>query len=217
MADIVPVIIVGAGGHGTVVADALMAANVEVAGFSDNDPALAGRKILGRPVLGVDDDLATLDRARFRLALGIGGAKAGASCSRRRDITLAFQKAGWSFVTVRHPSAIISPFATIGYGCQIMAAAVVQAGAQIGDGVILNTQSIVEHDAVVGAYSHVSIGGILCGGVRLGEGCHVGAGAVIRQNLVLASNVTVGMNAAVVTDCLQAGALLVGVPARLKE
>ena len=73
-----PVIIVGAGGHAVVVADALLAAGERVLGFTDADPDKHGRAICGLPVLGDDSVLNTHSPATLRLANGIGGVGGGA-------------------------------------------------------------------------------------------------------------------------------------------
>ena len=54
-----PVLIIGAGGHGKVVADVLQTMGRSIKGFLDDDPAKAGTSVLGIPVLGPDD---TIDR-----------------------------------------------------------------------------------------------------------------------------------------------------------
>ena len=51
------VIIIGAGGHAAVVADALLAAGQQVLGFVDNDARRHGRSVCDRPVLGDDTAL----------------------------------------------------------------------------------------------------------------------------------------------------------------
>ena len=64
------ILIVGAGGHGRVVLDILTCAGQhDVLGFVDSQPALAGRRIDGFPVLGTLDDL-----PRLRTDLAIEGA-----------------------------------------------------------------------------------------------------------------------------------------------
>ena len=69
MSDL-PVIVVGAGGHGQAVADALQASGRTVTGFVD--PALAaGTEVGGLPVLGGDGWLSL--RGGYDLANGMGG------------------------------------------------------------------------------------------------------------------------------------------------
>jgi len=209
-------IIVGAGGHGRVLADALIAAGAGIAGFVDADPALKGRRVMGFEVLGGDAALEGLDRAEFSLVNGIGSLGTPDAPPTRRLAGERLAAAGWRIADVRHPSAIVAPSARLAAGVQLLARAVVQPAAEIGANVIVNTAAIVEHDCVVGAWSHVSIGAILCGGVRIGDGCHIGAGAVIIQGVRLGDSTIVGAGAAIVKDDDGPGPL-VGVPARSRR
>lgn len=216
-----PVIVIGAGGHGFVVADALLAAGVQVLGFVDEDKSRHGQQLAGLPVLGGDESLARHAPEHVRLANGIGGVgnasdpgKAAEGTARER-LQRRFEAEGWTFCGVRHPSAIVSPRAQVDESAQLLAGSVVQPGARIGRGAIVNTRAVVEHDVVVGDFAHVAPGAVLCGNVVLGHGVHVGAGAVVRQGLRLAAGTVVGVGAAVVCDC--GGGTWVGVPARQRE
>lgn len=205
-------IIVGAGGHAAVLADALLAASADVYGFTDIDPARHGALLCGLPVLGDDGALAAHDARAVSLINGLGSLDNCAPSIRWR-MQQALTAKGWHFASVIHPDACVSRFAQLGAGVQIMAGCVIQAGACIGDGVIVNTRSVIEHDTVVGAWSHVAPGATICGQVQLGEFCHIGAGAVVRQGVQLGSRCLIGAAAAVVHDHTD-GAKLVGVPAR---
>jgi sugar O-acyltransferase (sialic acid O-acetyltransferase NeuD family) len=207
-----PVIIVGAGGHAAVVADALLAAGVEVLGFTDADTNRRGGLLCGLQVLGDDQVLARYDLRRLRLANGLGSLGNDATPLRYR-VQTGLETQGWQFCSIIHPSASVSRFAMIGPAAQIMAGCVVQAGASLGAGVILNTRAVVEHDARIGAWCHVAPGAVVCGQVKLGPHCHIGAGAVIKQGLELGPHSLVGIGAAVVTDFSGHG-VLVGVPAK---
>jgi sugar O-acyltransferase (sialic acid O-acetyltransferase NeuD family) len=207
------VIIVGAGGHGAVVADALLAAGERVIGFVDADPAMRGRTICGLPVLGDDAALSGYSADDVRLGNGIGGTS-GASL--RRKVQIRLQEQGWTFVQVRHPSAVVSPFAVVGPGAQLMAASVLQPGANLGEGCIVNTGAVLEHDTVIGEFVHIAPGAIVCGSTRVGAGSHIGAGAVVRQGLRLGQETIVGAGAVVVTN-YAGGGTLVGTPARPME
>lgn len=204
-----PEIIVGAGGHGRVLADALRLEGRAVAGFVDpnSDPAPTGLPILG-------DDDALKDWPDRGLVNGIGG-PIGSDLRRRVQTRLEAQ--GRRFSGVRHPSAIVAATARIDPTAQLLARAVVQPGAVVEAGVIINTGAIVEHDCVVGAFTHCAPGSILCGGVTVGTGCHIGAGAVIREGVRLGDGIVVGAGAVVVRDCLEDGGRLLGMPAVLRE
>jgi sugar O-acyltransferase (sialic acid O-acetyltransferase NeuD family) len=211
-----PVIVVGAGGHAAVVADALLAAGRTVLGFVDGDPSKAGTRVLGLPVMGDDT---TLDAHRDRgveLANGIGGPGSAASVGQgtlRRRVQQRLSAAGWTFSAVRHPGAIVAPSAKLGASTQVLAGAVVQPCAQVGDGAIVNTRAVVEHHAQVGAFAHIAPGAVLCGEVQVGEETHVGAGAVVRQGIRLAACVVVAAGAAVTRDV--SSGVVAGVPARV--
>lgn len=208
-----PVIVVGSGGHAIVVADALLCAGEHVLGFTDSDPATHGGERLGLPVLGSDDVLDARTPGGLLLANGIGGVRGE---TLRRRVQDHLQKLGWRFVEVRHPSAVVSPFARVGAGAQLMAGCIVQPGAQIGSGAIVNTAAVVEHDVRIGDYVHVAPRAVVCGNADVGAGSHVGAGAVVRQGVRLGEGTIVGAGAVVVKDAGPAS-LLVGMPARQLE
>jgi sugar O-acyltransferase (sialic acid O-acetyltransferase NeuD family) len=209
-----PIIIVGAGGHAIVVADALLAAGARVLGFTDADPSRHGLTLCGLPVLGDDRVLDGHTPKSVQLANGIGGVGSRRGEPLRRNVQQRLAAMGWTFVSVRHPSAVVSPFAHVGAGAQLLAACVVQPGAQVGEGCIVNTAAVVEHDVTLGAWVHIAPRALACGNAAVGARSHVGAGAVLRQGLTLGADSVVGAGAVVVKDCA-GGGVLVGVPARL--
>jgi len=208
-----PVIVIGAGGHAAVVADALIEAGTRVLGFTDPDAGKHGTLRLGLPVLGSDDVLARYKVDDVLLANGLGFVFGSGRTSLRARVQQRLQAQGWSFVGVIHPRAIVSQHATLGDGSQVLAGAVVQAGASVGMGTIVNTAAVVEHDAIVGEWCHLASQSTLCGQTRVGAGCLVGAGAVLRQSVAIGEDTTIGAGAVVLRD--SAGReTLCGVPAR---
>jgi len=205
-----PVIIVGSGGHAAVVADALLAADIRVLGFVDTDPARIGARVCGLPVLGSESILDTHTPGAALLANGIGGVR---SEGLRKPVQDRLESRGWEFATVRHPSAIVSQFATVAPGAQLLAGAIVQANARVGKGAIVNTAAVVEHDVELGEFVHVAPRALLCGAVVVGDGSHIGAGAVVRQCIRLGARTMVGAGAVVVAD-FAGDCTLVGIPAR---
>ena len=210
------IIIIGAGGHAAVVADALLASGVRVLGFTDADASRHGRQLIGLPVLGGDAVLDGYNRADVALANGIGGIGQAAREQPRRQAQQRLTQQGWRFVRVRHPQSIVSPFAHLGEGAQIFAGAIVQPGARLGEGCVVNSGAVVEHDVVLGDYTHAAPGAVICGDVTLGADCHIGAGATVRQGLQLGAATVIGVGAVVVKNC-SGDCLLVGVPARQME
>lgn len=210
-----PLIIVGAGGHARVVVDALLVAGLTIRGMVDGARRTAEAEVFGIPVLGGDDVLVRPEHADCGLVNGIGGVGSGESPTLRQRVQERLQATGRRFFGVRHPSAVISPRASLADDVQVFAGAVIQAGADIQQGAVINSRALVEHDCRVGAFSHCAPGAVICGDVVLGEGVHIGAGAVVRQGIRLGSGTVVAAGAAVVADHHGAGTLM-GVPARLR-
>lgn len=204
------VIIVGAGGHGRVLADALLLSGRTVLGFVDADAMLHDTVLMGLKVLGDDARLLAGEWPEAELVNGIGGPPGGRT---RRDVQTQLETEGRRFTGVRHPAALVSPFAEVDGTAQLLARAVVQAGAVVSHGCIVNTAAIVEHDCILEPFTHCAPGSILCGEVRIGATCHIGAGAVVREGVTLGDGVVVGAGAVVVDDH-SGPALLLGVPAR---
>lgn len=185
--------------------------DIEVVGLVDADASVHGRSVLGVPVLGGDDVLASLRQEGVRHAfIAVGGTSDNAP---RRQVYELARREGFELLNVIHPSAVVSPSATLGDGVAVCPGAVVGAGARIGSNVIVNTGAIVEHDCVIGDHAHVASGAVLAGGVAVGQRAHIGAGASVRQGLHIGAGAVVALGAAVIDD-VPDGVAVAGVPAR---
>jgi UDP-perosamine 4-acetyltransferase len=195
--------------------EALRAANgYEIVGLTDPRHELWGTAVAGVPVLGDDDELGLqYDQAVSHAFIGLGGASD--TNPRRRLFQLA-RNTGFELVTLVHPSAVVSPSASLGSGTTVLAAAVVNANAQVGENVLVNTGAIVEHDCRVDDHVHVATGARIASAVRVENGAHVGAGATVLQGLKIGTGAVVGAGA-VVTHDVDAGSVVAGVPARPLE
>ncbi|MBQ8752366.1 MAG: acetyltransferase [Clostridia bacterium] len=195
------VIVIGAGGHGIVVADAALCAGDRVLGFLDDH---ATAPVAGLPILGGVADYVRFPHAAFVVAIGNAAA--------RRQVAERLDGVNWH--TVIHPTAVISSReVAVGEGTVILAGAIVNPGAQIGHHCIINTAAVVEHDDRIGNFAHVSVGARLAGTVSVGDNTWVGIGAVISNNVSVCDNCTLGAGAVVVRDIDRPGTY-VGVPAR---
>lgn len=197
------VIIIGAGGHGKVIADIVRSCGDSVLGFLDDSPD-SHEAVCGIPVLGKSEDYVNYPDTRFVIAIGNG--------SVRRKVAERLSDAKW--YTAIHSGATVSPMGTvIGEGTVIMAGAVVNPCARIGKHCIINTKASVDHDNRIGDYTHISVGAALAGTVTVGDTVWVGAGAVISNNLSICDNCMIGAGAVVVRSIEETGTY-VGVPAR---
>jgi sugar O-acyltransferase (sialic acid O-acetyltransferase NeuD family) len=201
--------ILGASGHGKVVADTAETVGwSEIFFFDDAWPSCVANGIW--PVIGTGKQL--LERAKEfdGVVVAIG------NNAIRLQKALALIQQGAKMATLIHPSAYVSRHAAVGAGSVIFAGAVVNAGASIGAGCILNTGSSVDHDCSLDDSVHISPGARLAGGVRVGQCSWVGIGACVKQMVEIGADVMVGAGAAVVTNVVD-GATVVGVPARALE
>lgn len=200
-------VLLGAGGHGRVLLEALLPKTLDAILDARSDLT----EVAGLPVLGGDDQLPTLAGRGFsHFVIGVGST---ADTTARATLFQAAVAAGLTPLPILHPAAWISPSARLGAGCQVLARAVVNTGAVLGDNVLVNTAALVEHDCVIGDHVHLASGALLCGGVRVGANSHIGAGAVIRQGLQIGEGALIAAGAVVVRD-VPAGSRVAGVPAR---
>ena len=163
------------------------------------------------PVLIGDEEVRRYSPEKISLVNGIGSV---GDTRLRRDIFLKFKSWGYSFLSVLHPSAVISDWASMGEGVQVLAGAVLGPGSIAGDNVIINTRSAVDHDCRLGNHVHIAPGAVLSGMVMVGDGSHIGTGAVVKQGISIGKNSVIGAGSVVVRD-IGDGVVAYGCPARI--
>ncbi|MEW9679318.1 acetyltransferase [Pseudomonas sp. TE50-2] len=198
--------ILGASGHGKVVADTAECCGWQSIDFYDD----AWPEFRSNGCWTLAGDTASLCG---RLQEYAGVLVAIGNNRIRHQKLLELEAAGARLCTLVHPAAIVSRYAWVERGTVVFAGAVVNAGARVGMGSILNTGCGVDHDCVLGAGVHISPGAHLAGGVKVGDLSWVGIGASVRQLVTLGESVVVGAGAAVTADVAEA-LTVVGVPAR---
>lgn len=192
--------IIGASGHGKVVADAAAHCGYDKIEFLDDDETLSE---CGKwPVVGITCKAAEIDNDLF---IAIGNAET-------RKLMLE-RYADKHLVTIIHPDAVVAEGVSIDVGTVVMPGAVINPDAKIGKGCIINTSSSVDHDCLLEDYVHVSVGAHLSGTVHVGELTWIGAGATVSNNLNICAACVIGAGAVVVKDITEPGTY-VGVPAR---
>ena len=203
-----PVVVLGAGGHARVLAEALLRAGVPVLGCVA--PEVPGPLPDHLPYLGGDEALARHEPNQVLLVNGVGSVR---QPMQRTAVFEHWQARGYRFATVVHPGAQLASDVRLGEGAQVMVGAVVQPGCELGSNTIVNTGAIVDHDCVIGAHSHVAPGVVLSGGVQIGTNVHVGTGARVIQGISIGDFAIVGAGAVVIAN-VPPHATVVGVPAR---
>jgi UDP-perosamine 4-acetyltransferase len=207
----IPVVGIGAGAHAKAVLEAIRSSGqFDVAALVDDDPALAGTEVLGIPVVAPEALEGLRADGVAHAFAGVGGV---GNSSPRRLVFERLLAAGFELPPILHASAVVSSWARLGRGTQVLAGAIVNAAAEVGDDVILNTGAIVEHDCRIGAHTHIAPGARLAGLVDVGEGAHVGIGAVVIERVRIGENALVAAGAVVIRD-VPAGTRVAGVPAR---
>ena len=193
--------ILGAGGHGRVVADAAAVGGWDQIAFFDDHVASAQGTLaaLLDSLNEFDGVIVAIGANRFR---------------RRAALHLATRQA--PMVNILHPSAVISPSARLGTGVFAAPLAVAGPNADIGDGAILNTSSSVDHDARIGPYAHIAPGAHLSGAVSVGTGTWIGVGSAMRESVAVGDWTMVGAGSVVVRD-LPARCIAYGNPARYRR
>ena len=204
------VVVIGAGGHARVLLDVLERCGVAVAGLTDADAGKHGKVLAGVRILGADS---VLEKHPPGVTILVNAMGSTDSMTLRQTVYERLKAAGYRFLTLTHPSAVIAPDAVLGEGAQVMAGAIIQPGATIGANSIVNTGAQVDHDCLIGAHVHLSPGVTLSGAVTVGDGTHVGTAATVVQGLRVGRGCLVAAGAVVARDVAD-GERVAGVPAR---
>jgi sugar O-acyltransferase (sialic acid O-acetyltransferase NeuD family) len=198
-------LIIGASGHGKVVADIAMKMNKwQSIAFLDDDKCI--KTSMGLEVIGTSDDVYThIDE--YEIFVGIGN---NTTRQRIHEMLVTF---GTSIPILIHPRAVIGNQVDIGNGTVVMAGVVVNCCTKIGRGCIVNTGSTIDHDNCIEDFVHISPGSRLAGTVKIGKGSWLGIGSVVSNNITITNGCKVGAGSVVVKDITEPG-VYVGVPVR---
>jgi sugar O-acyltransferase (sialic acid O-acetyltransferase NeuD family) len=198
------VLVLGAGGHALVVADALRASGHEVVGFLDDHDELHGSFIMGLPVLGPlrlaleRDDL---------LVMAIG------DNATRKRVVQELNEPDERYIAAIHSSAIMGWGVQVASGAMVLGGVVLNPETHIGRHAIVNTSSSIDHHGVIGPYAHIAPGCHLAGHVTVEEGAFLGVGVSVVPGVTIGAWAVVGAGAVVLYN-VPPGAVVVGVPAR---
>ena len=198
--------ILGASGHGKVVAELALSSSWNSVEFYD-DAFPAKSELADLSIKGDFERL--LEKSDFYdgFHVAIGDNRT------RLNILNQLLHFDLSCPNIIAPSAIVSQSASLGFGISIMENVVVNAKTILGDGVILNTSCSVDHDCKIGAGVHISPGAHLAGNVSIGNCSWIGIGSAIIQGKVIGDNSIIGAGSVVISDILN-NVTAVGIPSK---
>lgn len=197
-------VIIGAGGHGKVIAHIAMQCGYGNIAFVDDNVC---KECMGFPVIGICNDIMKFDDGKTDFIIAIGNNKIRRMIAERYDV---------NYVILIHPSAQIGIHVNIAAGTVVMPGAVINPCTMIGVHCIINTAAVVEHDNRLGDYVHISPNATLAGTVWIGNNTHIGIGATVKNNIRICENCIIGAGAVVVKNITRASTYI-GIPARCIE
>tara|TARA_B100000686_G_scaffold125200_2_gene132672 strand:+ start:14055 stop:15407 length:1353 start_codon:yes stop_codon:yes gene_type:complete len=189
-----PLIVVGHGSHSAVVVEAAKLAGYTVEGIIDT-----------RNLKNLSYIKKFIKNFNFVIAIGDNYL--------RKKVFQDLEKSSASFVSVIHPSAIISKSSTIKKGVFIAAGAILSTSVRVSENVIINTGAIIDHHSKIGAHTHIAPGVKIAGKVNVGSLSFIGIGSSVIEEVKIKNEVIVG-GGAVVIDNLASNLKYVGVPAK---
>ena len=170
------IVIVGAGGHCKVVIDTIEEINkiektYEILGILDDNKEI--KNVLNYPILGKIESLKNFDENEaYHIAIGHNELRE----------KIYRNNENREFISIKHPSSIVSKYAIIESGSYIGAGTIINAEAYIGMGTLVNTGSIIEHDAHVGEFAHLSYKVLVGSNSKIKNKAFIDMGEIIKRN-----------------------------------
>lgn len=189
-------VILGASGHGKVIADI-----AEQLGYTVNfyDDAYPNKKNIEHwAIHGSCADLIALNNTNTTLSNDVVVA-IGNNEIRKLKIQL-LQQNSFNLITLIHPTAVISQYAEVAPGTVIFAGAIINAFANVGVGCIINTAAVIEHDCSIDDFSHICPNVALAGGASVGTKSWVGIGSQVKQLVTIGDSCLIGAGSTVVKN-----------------
>jgi sugar O-acyltransferase (sialic acid O-acetyltransferase NeuD family) len=199
--------ILGASGHGKVVADTALCSGWQKIIFYDDAYNKKNTKNGPWDIMGNTELLIKNKKNIDGVTVAIGD-----NIQRMKKLDI-LKNYGIPIVTIIHPSTVISQYSIISEGCVIFAGSIINSFSEIGKGCIINTASTIDHDCILSEGVHISPGVHLGGDVFIGEMTWIGIGATIKNGIKIGSNTIVGAGAAVINN-IENNTIVVGVPAK---
>ena len=194
--ELLPLLILGAGGHTKVLLEALLREQHKIIGIVTPDLD-SGTDYLGVAVLGSDEAVFEYDTQEVLLINGVGSLPGE---QHRWNLSVTMRERGYRFGSVIHPNSTISNDVLFAEGVQLMTGAIIHPGCKIGRDSIINTGAQIDHDTIIGDQCHIAPGVTLSGEVQIGDNVHIGTGAKVIQGISIGEGSVIAAGTTVYKD-----------------
>ena len=202
--------IIGAGGHGKVVAEVATLMGIFEKIFFLDDKKEVGTYVLNCEVINnVEFNfIKTIVNKKNNFFVAIG------DCLKRKELQEKLTEHNANISTLVHPNASVSKFSKIDPGSIVCSGAILGPDSKIGKGTIINHCSTVDHDCNIGQFTHICPHSSLSGGVKIGDLSILGTGTRVIQGINVGENCNIGAGSVVIRD-ISKNSKAFGVPARI--
>lgn len=191
------VLLIGAGGHASVLLDILIEQKIKIIGYVSPFPAVNQKLFSDFHWFKFDDDILQFNKSTVKLVNGIGSLPGS---TLRADFYNQYKALGYTFVTLISKGASVSTYAYLEEGVQVMHGAIIQTGTSVGYNTIVNTGSIIDHDCIIGNDNHIASGAVISGQVSSKASVHFGTGSCVIQSINIDKNVVIGAGTTITHD-----------------
>ena len=169
-------LIIGAGGHAKVVADAVLSKNeYEIIGFADDHIKL-GTPVFGNyAIVSTLENISALSFDEFIVAIGNNEIRKNIFNS----LFINYEPA-----VIVHQNAIVSKYSKIGLGTVVLAGAVISYGVEIGNNCIVNAASLIDHESIIESNCHIAQGAIIGSNCKIKELTNLELGKKINSHSI---------------------------------
>ena len=174
-------LIIGAGGHGRCCLDIARDMDIfdEISFLDDNQ---INKIINDCKVIGSIDEMSSYYPEFTHIHIAIGNNKL------RSKLLLQAKEVGYSLPILKHPSSVVSKYASIGAGCVLFPCSVIEANAVIGNCCIITSGVVINHDAQIDEYVLVNTGTVIRPNTRINKYASIGSRCLITMNKEIEMN-----------------------------
>ncbi|MBU6081825.1 acetyltransferase [Allobacillus halotolerans] len=202
------VYIIGAGTYGEAMCELAEILGYDVKGFYDEDKKIINTKVMKKKVINKFSRISVESIKNKQFIVAIGNNKV------RNEIMTRINKLGGSTPTLIHPTAVISPSATIGKGVYIQANAYIWTKVRINDFCIISPGAVIAHHSSIGDACLISSQATVGASITIEKEVFIGMGSTTVTGIYkIGQKSTIGAGALVLKD-VDSNAVYAGVPAK---